>query len=148
MQRSAAPPVPAAEPESSNRPGSTMKADASTFSSSDLSVFLSDLISCAVVESASLKTPATKVARVNKNVVVQRQPIPGAQVSQSDKVGIGISFGMTQKGDVFITGMAPNGPAKACGNSILFLASRNALWGTIAFASQEPCSLRLHMQTN
>ena len=34
---------------------------------------------------------------------------------QTDKVGIGISFGMTAKGDVFITGMAPNGPAKASG---------------------------------
>ena len=56
------------------------------------------------------------MARVNKTVLVQRQPIPGAQVSQSDKVGIGISFGMTQKGDVFITGMAPNGPAKTSGD--------------------------------
>lgn len=62
-----------------------------------------------------LKTPAPKVARINKTVAVQRQPIPGAQVSQTDKVGIGISFGMTAKGDVFITGMAPNGPAKASG---------------------------------
>ena len=63
-----------------------------------------------------LKTPAApKVSRVNKSVVVTRQPIPGAQVTQTDKVGIGISFGMTAKGDVFITGMAPNGPAKASG---------------------------------
>jgi hypothetical protein len=53
--------------------------------------------------------------------VVLRQPIPGAQVSQTDKVGIGISFGMTQKGDVFITGMAPNGPAKACGMSLNYM---------------------------
>ncbi|KAJ1467551.1 hypothetical protein T484DRAFT_1858482, partial [Baffinella frigidus] len=66
-------------------------------------------------------------------VIVQRQPIPGASVGATDRVGIGISFGMTPefgatdrvgigisfgmtaKGDVFITGMAPTGPAKASG---------------------------------
>jgi hypothetical protein len=62
-----------------------------------------------------INTPAPRVSRVSKSVVVIRQPIPGAQVTQTDKVGIGISFGMTAKGDVFITGMAPNGPAKASG---------------------------------
>lgn len=51
---------------------------------------------------------------MNKSVLVQRQPIPGAQ-TVTDRVGIGISFGMTAKGDVFITGMAPNGPAKSSG---------------------------------
>ena len=72
------------------------------------------------VDSSTLKTPAPKVPRIQKTVVVERQPIPGAQVSRSDKVGIGISFGMTQKGDVFITGMAPNGPAKASGRFCIF----------------------------
>jgi len=67
------------------------------------------------VDASVLKTPAPKIARINKTVMVLRQAIPGAQVSHSDKVGIGISFGMTAKGDVFITGMAPNGPAKASG---------------------------------
>ena len=47
-----------------------------------------------------------------KTVIIQRQPIPGAQVGPDDKVGIGISFGMTAKGEVFITGAcgagAPN----------------------------------------
>ena len=78
-----------------------------------------------VVDSPVLKTPAPKAIRINKTVVVRRLPIPGAQASQPDKVGIGISFGMTQKGDVFITGMAPNGPAKACGkySSIIPLPS-------------------------
>ena len=39
-----------------------------------------------------------------RTVIIQRQPIPGAQVGPDDKVGIGISFGMTAKGEVFITG--------------------------------------------
>jgi len=88
------------------------------------------------VESSTLKTPAAKVPRVQKTVLVERQPIPGAQVSRSDKVGIGISFGMTQKGDVFITGMAPNGPAKASGRFCTFLCvTRLAL-----FSSELPSS--------
>ncbi|EKX38454.1 hypothetical protein GUITHDRAFT_165214 [Guillardia theta CCMP2712] len=60
------------------------------------------------------KSPAMK-KRTQKLVIIQRQPIPGQQLSPEDPVGIGISFGMTAKGDVFITGMAPNGPAKSSG---------------------------------
>eukprot|EP00282_Hemiselmis_andersenii_P001855 CAMPEP_0114153502 /NCGR_PEP_ID=MMETSP0043_2-20121206/24391_1 /TAXON_ID=464988 /ORGANISM="Hemiselmis andersenii, Strain CCMP644" /LENGTH=98 /DNA_ID=CAMNT_0001248545 /DNA_START=15 /DNA_END=308 /DNA_ORIENTATION=+ len=41
--------------------------------------------------------------------------IPGSQPGPGSKIGIGISFGVTAKGEVFITGMAPNGPAKASG---------------------------------
>eukprot|EP00802_Teleaulax_amphioxeia_P008062 Tamp_08070.p1 GENE.Tamp_08070~~Tamp_08070.p1 ORF type:complete len:770 (+),score=52.68 Tamp_08070:44-2311(+) len=70
-------------------------------------------------ESATtIKTPTSKPpsGRQHKVVIIQRQPIPGSQVAPEDKVGIGISFGMTAKGDVFITGMAPNGPAKSSGH--------------------------------
>jgi hypothetical protein len=48
-------------------------------------------------------------------VIVKRTPLPGATIGPDDRVGIGISFGMTARGDVFITGMAPQGPAKASG---------------------------------
>jgi len=65
----------------------------------------------------TIKTPTAKQGgRTHKVVIIQRQPIPGSQVGPDDKVGIGISFGMTAKGDVFITGMAPNGPAKSSGH--------------------------------
>ena len=42
--------------------------------------------------------------KMYKTVIIQRQPIPGTQVGPDDKVGIGIAFAVTAKGEVFITG--------------------------------------------
>ena len=48
-------------------------------------------------------------------VAVERRPPEGALAVESGLAGIGISFGVTARGDVFITGLSSGGPAKLCG---------------------------------
>ena len=76
--------------------------------------------SARAVGSGMIKTPA-RAGRVLRSVSVVRGPA-GAGASGAgrqdpvDRVGIGISFGITAKGDVFITRMAPGGPAESSGH--------------------------------
>jgi hypothetical protein len=70
-----------------------------------------------VISTPKPATPSTgskSRIKVNKKVSIIRTALSGTNPVPG-KIGIGISFGVTAKGEVFITGMAPNGPAKACG---------------------------------
>ncbi|EKX37741.1 hypothetical protein GUITHDRAFT_165376 [Guillardia theta CCMP2712] len=57
------------------------------------------------VKSGTKKTKTHKQVRVTRKVIGSMNEGKGA-------AGIGIAIGMTSKGDIFLTGMAPKGPAE------------------------------------
>ena len=73
----------------------------------------------AAMEQSPPSTPARTPARqrMRSTVAVERRPPEGTPSAAGDggRAGIGISFGVTARGDVFITGLSSGGPAQLCG---------------------------------